>query len=250
LTAAGAANSPQVVSVTLTVTPGAAAVLTVAPGYAVLRPTLTQTLTLTARDAFNNAVSTAAATFTSRSGAVATVGAGGVVTGVAGGTSVVVATLGAASDSTVIAVAADGSAVASAIADGRAFRAAAVTDTVRVLVAVGLQGVSPERLGNYNAQLNWNTTALRYVRSEAVPGGFVAPTLNETQTASGQLRFASIDAIGHAGPTVGLVRVVFVANAAGSTPLTIVVTELGKPEPSFGDLLPAALVTGGHVKVQ
>ena len=76
--------------------------------------------------------------------------------------------------------------------DGRAFRSALVNDTVRVLVAVDLSGVSPEKLGSYNAQLNWTTTALRYVRSENVAGGFVAPTLNETQTGSGQLRFGAV----------------------------------------------------------
>jgi hypothetical protein len=180
---------------------------------------------------------------------VATVSASGVVTAVAGGTSVIVATLGGVSDSLVIAVAANGSAVASAIADGRAFRSANVNDTVKVLVAVDLSGVSPEKLGSYNMQLNWSTAVLRYVRAETVAGGFVAPTLNETQTASGQLRFGAADAVGHAGPAVGLVRVVYVANAAGSTPLTFAVSELSASG-TFLNLLPAAIGTSSTVRVQ
>lgn len=226
VSATGATGSPQTVSVTLTVTPGAAAVLVVTPGFGVVRPTQTQALTLVARDAFNNVVPTGSATYVSRTPVAATVSAGGVVTGVASGAAVIVATLGGVSDSTVIAVAGNNATVVSAIADGRAFRTAAVGDTVRVLVAAELSGISPEKLGSYNAQLNWGTTALRYVRSETVAGGFTAPVLNETLTSSGQLRFGAADANGAAGPSVGLVRVVFVANASGATGLTLAVTEL------------------------
>jgi len=249
VSAAGASNSPQTVSVTFTVAAGGAAKLTLGPGYAVLAPAGTQALTLTATDAQNNPVSTAGATFTSRSPAVATVSGAGLVTAVAGGSAVIVATLGAVADSMTVAVAAAASVVVSAIGDGRAADVRQVGDTVRVLVSADLRGLSAQTLGSYNAQLAWSPTVLRYVRTDAVPGGFVAPTLNETATASGQLRFDAADANGAAGPSVGLVQVVFVASAAGSSPLTFSVSELWAAG-SFANLLPAAVVYGGAVRVQ
>jgi hypothetical protein len=250
VTASGATNSPQTVTVTYTVTGGLATKLVVTPGYAGLRPTLTQALALTATDANSNPVPTTGAVFVSRTPAVATVNSGtGLVTGVAGGTAVIVATLGSVSDSMTVAVGANGSVVASAVPDTRAFDARVVGDTVRVLVAVDLRGVSPELLGSYNAELDWNTAVLRYVRTTAVGGGFAAPTLNESLTGSGQLRFDAADANGNAGPTVGLVQVVFVANAAGATTLSFTPSEIWAAG-TFNNLLPAALVYGGTVRVQ
>jgi hypothetical protein len=180
---------------------------------------------------------------------VATVSGAGLVTGVGGGTAVIVATLGSATDSMTVGVAASGSVVVSAIGDARASDQRVVGDTVRVLVSADLRGVSGTALGSYNAQLNWTPSVLRYVRTDVVSGGFVAPTLNETQVTAGQLRFGAADAVGSTGPTVGLVQVVFVANATGSSPLTFTVSELWAAG-TFANLLPAAVVYGGAVRVQ
>jgi len=249
VSAPGAGNSPQVVAVTFTVTASVATRLTVTPGYAVLAPAGTQALSLAATDALGNPVSTTGATFVSRSPSVATVNGAGLVTAVTGGTAVIVATLGSVADSMTVAVTSAGSAVVSAIADARASDLRSVGDTVRVLVAADLRGLTGQTLGSYNAQLAWSPSVLRYVRTDAVTGGFVAPTLNESATGSGQLRFDAADANGNAGPSVGLVQVVFVANAAGTTPLTFSVSELWAAG-TFANLLPAAVVYGGAVRVQ
>jgi len=250
VTASGVANSPQNLSVTFQITAALIASVRLTPGFSVMRPTETQTVQLVARDAGGTQVPATGAAFTSRSTGVATVNpATGVVTAVGPGTAVLVGAVGTIADSVVVAVAATGVAVASAVGDARAFDEARVNDTVRVLVAVNLRGVAPERLGSYNAQLDWTPAALRYVRTDVVAGGFAAPTVNSGGATSGQLRFGAADPNGHAGPDVGLVTVIFVANAAGSTSLTLTLTDLSASG-TFANLLPSALVHSGRVRVQ
>ena len=148
-----------------------------------------------------------------------------------------------------VAVAARGSVVVSGIADGRAADVHLIGDTVRVLVTADVASIAPQLLGSYNAQLGWNPAVLRYVRTDVMTGGFVSPVLNETQTSSGVLRFGAADANGTPGPSAGLVLAVFVADATGSTPLTLTVSELWAAG-TFANLLPAAVVYGGAVRVQ
>jgi hypothetical protein len=115
---------------------------------------------------------------------------------------------------------------------------------------VDLRGVPAEKLGSYNAQLSWVPATLRYVRSTAVSGGFASPTLNETATASGQLRFGAADPAGTAGPTIGIIDITFVADAAGTSALTFALTDLSASSPSYTQMLPAAMVLAGGVRVQ
>lgn len=248
--ASGVGNSPQNLTVTFQLTAALIASVRLSPGFSVMRPAQTQTLQLVARDGAGNQVPATGATFTSRTTRVATVNASsGAVSAADTGTTVIVGAIGPVSDSVVVAVAGNGVAVASAIGDARAFDEARVGDTVRVLVAVNLSGVAPERLGSYNAQLDWTPATLRYVRTDVVAGGFAAPTVNSGNATSGQLRFGAADANGHAGPSVGLVTVIFVANAAGSTSLTLTLTDLSAAV-TFANLLPSALVHSGRVRVQ
>jgi hypothetical protein len=149
-----------------------------------------------------------------------------------------------------VAVAASGVAVATPLAGGRAFGVAKVGDTVVVRVLVDLSGVPTQKLGSYNAQLNWTPATLRYVRSTAVTGGFAAATLNETATATGQLRFGAADPNGSAGPTVGILDITFVADAAGTSALTFALTDLSASSPSYTQMLPQAMVLSGSVRVQ
>jgi len=226
--------------------------LTGTPGYGVMLPGDKVTYAVTGTDTAGKTVTPAGLSFTSRTPAVATVDATtGVITAVASGRSVIVAqapsTTGTAFDSTLVVVAASGSAVVAAIGDGRAFDVAAAGGTVKVRVLVDLRGVPGDTLGSYNAQLNWNTAALTYVSSAAVSGGFAAPTLNETQTASGQLRFGSADPTGSAG-AFALVEVTFTAAAAGSSPLTLGVTDLSTAK-TFLQLQPAAVIVSGAATV-
>lgn len=213
-----------------------------------LRPTETVTLAATATDANGNPVTATGVAFTSRAPAVASVGAtSGVVTGVSAGSAVIFASAGSGADSILVVVAANGTAVVAATAGGRVFAGAKVGDTVRVQVVVDTRAIGTETVGSYNAQLVWNSVALRYVSSGAVTGGFAAPTVNETQTGSGQLRFGSADPNGSSG-AVSLIEVRFVGAAAGSSPLTLTLTDLSAAK-TFTDLLPQALLVSGGVTI-
>jgi len=225
------------------------------PGFGVLPPAGILPLAVQGFDAASGPSPTFGLRYLSRSTAVATVDSiTGTVTGVAGGTAVVVATApgaaGPVSDSTLVAVAANGVAVAMPVAGGRAFGAAKLGDTVVVRVLVDLHSVPAEKLGSYNAQLNWAPGTLRYVRSTAVAGGFTAPTLNEAATATGQLRFGAADAAGTAGPTIGILDITFVADAAGTSALTFALTDLSASSPSYIQMLPVAMVLSGGVQVR
>jgi hypothetical protein len=251
VTAAGAANSPQNVTVTFTVVAALPVRITATPGFAAIQPGGTQALAVSAQDVNGNPTAPGTVTWTSRSTGVATVNATtGLVTGVAGGAATIVATsaLGP-QDSVVVAVAAAGSAVVSAVADSRAFDAVQAGDTVRVLVEVNLAGVAPEKLGSYNDSLGWDPAVLTYVSSAPVTGGFAAPTVNTTNVANGILRFGAADANGAAGPVVGLIRITFVAQAAGSTALTQTLSDLTAAG-TFTQMLPQALIVGSAVRVQ
>jgi hypothetical protein len=228
--------------------------IAVTPGFGVVRVADTLRLQVSGKDGNGNAIAPVGLTYASRSPAVATVSSSGLVTGVAGGTAVLVASAQGATgpvlDSTLVAVAATGVAVAVPLAGGRAFGSARVGDTVVVRVAVDLSGVPGEKLGSYNAQLDWTAGVLRYVSSTAVTGGFPTPTLNETATASGQLRFGAATPTGTAGPVIGLLDIKFVAAAAGTPPLTFTVSDLSGISPTFTRMETTALVLSTSVRVQ
>jgi hypothetical protein len=249
---ASAGNSPQSVSVTFQIAPPPAVAISIAQGYLVMLPGDVTTLLVSAKDAVGNAAPTLGLTFSSRAPGVASVGAAsGTVSAVATGSAVIRAQVptatGTTSDSSLVVVPANGAAVIAAIGNGHAFDAARVGDTVKVRVLVDLRAVSGEVLGSYNAQLNWNPAALTYVSSGPVAGGFAAPTKNETQTSSGQLRFSSADPSGSAGP-VALIEIRFVGAAAGSSPFTLALTDLSAAK-TFTNLLPAAVVVSGSATI-
>ncbi|HWO87638.1 MAG TPA: Ig-like domain-containing protein [Gemmatimonadales bacterium] len=249
ITASGVSNSPQTVSVTFNVTAAPIAAIVTAPGFAVLRPGEQVALTVDGRNASGQSVPVSGVSFTSRAPGVATVNAStGQVTAVAGGAAVIVATAAGFSDSTLVVVAANGASVVSAIADGRNFGRAKVGDTVRVLVAMDMRGVAPELLGSYNAQLNWASATLRFVRSEAIATGLQAPLVNPANASAGELRFGAADPNGLGG-SFQVLRVVYVAQAAGTTDLTLGLTDLSAAI-TFADLLPGALRVSGMVRVQ
>jgi uncharacterized protein YjdB len=252
VTASGVANSPQSVTVTYALAVPPVSAITLTPGFAVLRAGDTTRLAVSGVDGLGNPVpSVTGATFTSRNTAVATVAANGLITGVAPGSVVIVGTITPTiQDSMLVIVAGTGSAVAYALAADREFATARVNDTVRVRVSVDLRAVAPEKLGSYNDSLLWDPAVLRYVRSGPVAGGFAAPTINELSAPSGLLRFGSADPNGAAGPTVALIDVVFVAQASGAGALSLRVSDLSAALQPFTNLLPAAVIHAGVVRVQ
>ncbi len=251
VTASGVGNSPQNVTVTYVLAVPPVTSITMSPGFAVLRTGDTTQLAVSGVDGLGNLVpSVAGVVFTSRTPGVATVNAAGRITAVAAGSAVIVGTLTSAiQDSMLVVVAATGQAVVSALAGAREFAAARVNDTVRVRVTVDLRAVSPEKLGSYNDSLLWNPAVLRYVTAGPVTGGFAAPTINDLNVTSGLLRFGSADPNGAAGPVVGVIDIVFVAQASGTAGLVLRASELYAAQ-TFANLLPAAAIHAGSVRVQ
>jgi hypothetical protein len=218
----------------------------IVPGYATVGVNGTASLTANLIDAAGTVLAPATATWTSRSPSVATVSGAGLVTGAAAGTAVIVATSATFSDSMLVRVASAGSVPVSAIAGGRAFRSPKVGDTVVVDITADMAYTSGEVLGSYNAQLTWNTANLKYVSTAAVDFG--APTLNETQTAQGSLRFSAANAQGTSGAVV-VARIRFVAQAQGGANLALQITELSAAQ-TFTNLLSNVTVTNGSVTVR
>lgn len=255
VTATGVGNSPQNVTVTLTMAQAPVTTIAIAPGFIAARPGDNVALTVTGKNAGGATVPTGALTYTSRSSAVATVNGSGQVTVVAAGTTVIVAQVAATptiADSIVVAVAGNGEATVSAISNGRAFDRVSVGGQVTIRVAVDLRGVAPEKLGSYNAQLDWDPARFTFVSAAPVTGGFATggTLINTTNTGSGQLRFGAADAAGHAGPTVALLDVTLTAATAGAGSLTLTLTDLSATAPNYIQMLPAARIVSGAVRVQ
>jgi hypothetical protein len=247
--AAGVGNSPQNISVTYNLAQGVASIR-VTPGFAVLRPGNTQLLVVTARDAAGGTLPATGVTFASRSTGVATVNPlTGTITAVGGGTAVIVATFSASiADSLVVAVAANGVAVVSAISNSRYFDVVSPGDTARITVTTHLAAVAPEELGSYNAQLDWSSARLTFASGAEVAGGFTGTVPNTNNVGTGQLRFGAADPNGHPGPNVALYLVKLVAASSGAGNVTLTLTDLSAAQ-TFVDLLPAALVVTGVVRV-
>jgi hypothetical protein len=121
-----------------------------------------------------------------------------------------------------------------------------VADTVIVAVTASMALTSGELLGSYNAQLTWNPAVLRYV--DVLAGNFGAPTINDTQTGQGSLRFSAANAAG-VGGSVTVARVRFVAEATGSAAPALTITELSAAQ-TFTNLLSSVIVTNGSVAVR
>jgi hypothetical protein len=253
ITSPVASNTPQAVTVTFDILPVPLVRMVLTPGFVILPlPGGTLPLVTYGFDATGEPAPTLDLRYTSRTPSVATVGPTGVVTAVAGGSAVIVdsapGTTGMVYDSTLIAVAPSGVAVAFPVSNGRAFGSAQVGDTVHVVIAVNIGALPGEKLGSYNAQLNWDPAVLQYVHT--APAAFAAPTVNELNTSTGELRFGAADAAGAPGPLIALVDVKFVATSAGASALTFALTDLSGITPTFTQMLPAALVLSGGVQVK
>jgi hypothetical protein len=260
VTASTASNSPQGLPVTFTV--GAAPLLLasiqVTPGFRVVLPADTARLLVTGKDTAGASVTPTGVRFVSRAPGVARVDSvTGVVTGVAAGTAVVVASATGPSvpvlDSLLVAVPASGQAVAFAITNGHSFATARVGDSLPIVIGVDLRAVPGEKLGSYNAQLDWAPSVATFeVIGALAVNGFVTPTVNTTNAASGQLRFGAADPVGSAAQPVGLAAIRLRAAASGSSALTFTLTDLSAAV-TFTNLLtraPAALVVSGTVRVR
>ncbi|MBI4502689.1 MAG: right-handed parallel beta-helix repeat-containing protein [Gemmatimonadetes bacterium] len=109
--------------------------------------------------------------------------------------------------------------------------------TVTVPLVADLTGAASTTLGSYRLQLSWNPSVLGYAAT--APGTFAGvPSLNTSNTGSGQLVLAAASASGATG-TVVLAEVSFnVLADTGSTSLAVVVKEITAAQ-TFADLLPS-----------
>lgn len=251
-----AGNSPQNVSVSFQVTPAAVSLASIAvtPGFRVLLPGDTLTLQAAGKDASGNPLTVSGLSFVSRYPSVATVSATtGLVTAIGSGNVVIVAQApsgtGTVADSTLVQVAPNGTAVVSAQFGAREFAGAKAGDTVVAQVVADLRAVTGEVLGSYNVQLNWSTADLTYVRADTVSGGFAAPTINDTQADSGVLRFGSAAPNGSTSP-VALIRITFVAKAAGTTSQLLLTPSDLSAARTFTNLLPSSLWVQGYMTIR
>jgi hypothetical protein len=237
VTSGVASNSPQNITVTFNLNPGAPATVIVTPGYAAIRtttPNQTVQLADTVKDAFGNLLSPSLVTWTSRSPSIASVNpTTGLVTGIARGSAVVVAaTAGGVRDSTVVAVgdaaSAPGDMLVAAVTNARAFGARRAGQTVTVEIRVD-QLATPDSLGSYNARYSWNPAVLRFDSTSA--GNYAAPTVNDSSS-TGVLRFAAVDANSKSGPLV-LTRLWFTALTTGDDVHALQVSEMSGVSPNF-----------------
>jgi hypothetical protein len=79
-------------------------------------------------------------------------------------------------------------------------------------------------------------------------GTFGTPTINDTQTGQGSLRFSAANATGVGGSVV-VARVRFVAQATGTTAPQLAISELSAAQ-TFTNLLSSVVVTNGSVTVR
>ncbi len=251
LTSVASTSIRDTAVVTVTAGGPSLASLTVTPGYQVMLLGDTVTLAVLGKDTQGGTAVPDGLTFTARSGVVA-VSAAGLVTAQDAGSTVVVAqapgATGTVADSMLVVVPASGTTVVSALGDARAFDGAKAGDTVRVVVEASLRAVPGEMLGSYNAQLTWNPAILSYVRWDPMPGGFGAPTVNETLTSTGQLRFGAADPNGKSG-TMALVGITFVAAGTGAGGLQFTLTDLSAAI-TFTNLLPGAVLVPGTITIR
>ena len=216
--------------------PAVPALVIVTPGYAALRtvaPNSTIQLADTVKDGSGNLLPPTLATWTSRSPSVAAVSPfTGLVTGVARGSAVIVAQAGTAADSMVVTVGdpatSPGDMLVAGLTNGRAFGVRRVGQPVTIDVRVDQMATS-DSLGSYNATFTWDPAVLRFDSTTA--GNYPLPTVNPT---SGSVRFAAVDANSRSGQLV-LARLWFTALAAGADGHALQITELSGVSPAFNN---------------
>ena len=218
----------------------------VLPGFLNVGIGSTATVTATVFDAAGIQLPVGVA-WTSRNTSVAAVDAAGNVMGVAAGTAIVVATESALgnSDSLLVTVPPEGNVVVTAFGGDRAFAAVSVGDIIAVDVLADMRFTPDELLGSYNATLTWDQTVMEYMDVQAVD--FATPTINESNVASGELRFGSADAGGTAGQVV-VARIRFRALGVGSGSVAISISEMSAAV-TFTNLLSRVTVTNGTIEI-
>ncbi|MBI4502691.1 MAG: Ig-like domain-containing protein [Gemmatimonadetes bacterium] len=213
----------------------------VSPGYANLATGATVALTGAVLDNTGSPITPlAVGTWVSRSPSVASVNATGTVTGAGVGTAVIVASAFGFGDSALVTVPAAGNVVVSTTSNGRAFRFAQVGETIVIDVTADMRFTPSEKLGSYNASVSWNPAKMTFVDVQA--GTFPTPVLNSSQASSGSLQFAQANASGSSGTPV-LAKLRFVAAAAGDAALSLTISEMSAPSPTFTNFYSTNRVT-------
>ena len=217
----------------------------ITPGFATVGASQSRQLTGTVVDVSGNPVTTQTAlTWDVEDQAVATTSSTGLITGVAVGTTKVYATYNQFKDSIWVVVPVTGNVVVSATGGGTTFASPKVGDIVTVIVTadMSLTATPAEKLGSYHATLGWDPAQMVLVDVlNSQSGDFPTPVSNST--GAGQLQLAQADAAGKAGAVV-VARVRLRALAAGDAGLTIVVSEMSAPSPTFTNFFAASRITG------
>ena len=189
---------------------------------------------------------TAGVTYASRSGAIATVNASGVITGVAKGQTIIVATaegFPAVQDSALVVVADPAGPVVISSID-RFTYATGLTTTVSVFVDFR---ASTRRLGSTAIDVEWDPQQLTYT-GHANGGSGVTPTVNATLTQSGKLTLAMADVAGFPG-RVELLRITF-RTSSSPTLGQLRLTALELTAADFTNLLSSTVQVSHPIRVQ
>jgi len=225
--------------------------LKITPGFLGLRAGDTATLSATLLNALGSPLPGGTVTWESRTTSVATVSGAGLVTGVGAGTAVVVASASGFSDSVLVRAVPTGNVILWALPGGRSFQAVRVGDTSGVELTADFRAAPTEKLGSYQASLDWSASVLQYLDVQST--SFAAPTVNPgTGTCTHQLCLAAADPQ-NAASQVAVARVRLRALAAGTVTPTLAVTEMSSNvPPTFTNLFAGnrVAVTAGTVTVR
>lgn len=225
--------------------------LRITPGFLGVAVGDTATLSATLVNALGSPLPGGTVTWESRTTSVATVSGTGLVTGIAAGTAVLVASASGFSDSVLVRAVPSGDVILWALPGGRSFQAVRVGDTAGVELTADFRAAPAEKLGSYQASLDWNASLLQYLDVQST--SFAAPTVNPgTGTCTHQLCLAAADPQ-NAASVVAVARVRLRALAAGAATPTLAVTEMSSNvPPTFTNLFAGnrVTVTAGIVTVR
>lgn len=225
--------------------------LRITPGFLGLALGDTSTLSATLVNALGSPLPGGTVSWQSRATSVASVNSSGRVTGLAEGTAVIVASALSFSDSVLVRTVKIGDVTLWALLAGRSFGSVRVGDTASVELTADFRAAPPEKLGSYQASLDWTGSVLQFVDVQSA--AFAAPTVNPgTGSCTHQLCLAAADPQNTASLVV-VARVRLRALATGAVSPTITVTEMSSNvPPTFTNLFAGnrVTVTSGTVTVR
>ena len=225
--------------------------LRISSGFLGLAVGDTSTLTASLVNALGSPLPGGTVTWQSRTASVATVNGSGRVTAVAEGTAVIVATGSAFSDSILVRAVKAGDVILWALPAGRSFGSVRVGDTAAVELTADFRPAPPEKLGSYQASLDWAGSVLQYAGVQSA--AFAAPTVNPgTGNCTHQLCLAAADPQ-NAATVVVVARVRLRAPTTGAATPTLAATEMSSNvPPTFTNLFAGnrVSVTSGTVTVR